>query len=119
LVQCGFREQFRRRTPRQQDADRRAGAVAIVRPAYDGGVAVGGQLARNRDCCISIALAMKPSLWIASAAFSGDFAQKLAADWKRQSLQDHIEPVARLVRKRRADREPKVVLSLALHDGEG
>jgi hypothetical protein len=35
-----------------------------------------------------------------------DLACAVAA-WKRQGLQDHIEPVARLVRERRADREPK------------
>jgi hypothetical protein len=46
-----------------------------------------------------------------------DLARAVTA-WKRQCLEDHIESVARLVRERRADREPKVVLSLALHDGE-
>jgi hypothetical protein len=38
--------------------------------------------------------------------------------WDRQGLQDHIEPVALLMGERRADREPKVILSLTLHDGE-
>jgi hypothetical protein len=35
-----------------------------------------------------------------------DLACAVAA-WKRQRLQDHVEPIARLVRERRADREPK------------
>src|SRR5580704_11415431 len=34
----------------------------------------------------------------------------------RQSLQDHVEPVARLVRKGRTDGEPKVILAFATFD---
>ena len=77
----------------------------------------GGYRRREPDLLLSRRCA--PAVAGSSSPFGGRRTILHCPSPDRQRLQDDVEPVADLVRERRADGEPEVILAFALDDGVG